>query len=219
MVLYSNKMDSTSIILTLLNTWKIIKTCNQEGFQNKPELSVKIIAWQMQDQSHLLNTSVLRTWKIQAWSQEKTWFNKQDNDHKTKDWEIIMMQHKHTLVLSTRKVSILTVENRKWFTLGVWKRDQPLIQDNLIKEKWLLTLISREIREVKWARPMWTGSTSSLKIEVTFLNLAPALKNQFSRKASEVGWEMMSLVKLDQRDQVSFQKQLLKDKKNMKLKF
>ena len=61
---------------------------------------------------------------------------------------------------------------------------------------------------------MLAGSTNSLKIEVKFQHSALALKNPFSRRATEAGLETTSSAKQDQRDQVSFQKQLLKDKEN-----
>lgn len=127
-----------------------------------------------------------------------------------------------TMVLSTPRVSIHTVGNRKLFILEVWKRDLQQIPDNhSIKEKWLLIWIKRLMLEVKWARLMLPDSTNSLTIEIMSLHLELVLKNQYSRKVSEVEWEMMFIVsldhKLDLRDQVSFLKLLLRDRENMPL--
>jgi hypothetical protein len=64
---------------------------------------------------------------------------------------------------------------------------------------------------------MSTDSTNSLRIEIKYLHLELALKNQCSQKATEVDWEMMSILKQDLRDQVFFLKLLLKDKENTPL--
>jgi len=102
------------------------------------------------------------------------------------------------------------------------KIDLQQIPDNhSIKEKWLLIWIKRLMLEVKWARLMLPDSMNSLTIEIMSLHLELVLKNQYSRKVSEVEWEMMFIVsldhKLDLRDQVSFLKLLLRDRENMPL--
>ena len=108
------------------------------------------------------------------------------------------------------RVSILIVENRKLFILEGWRRDQRLIQGNLIEARLDLMLIMR-IKEVKWASRMLQDLTSNLIPEIKDPPSELDRKNQFSAKKVLLEAEFLvnQDLKLDPRDLACFQRLLL----------
>jgi len=113
----------------------------------------------------------------------------------------------HTLAWWTPRVNILTVVNLKSFIQEVWKRDPPPTQGNSIEVK-LDHMLIMKIARVKWVRPMLQDSMNNLIPEIKCLDSVAHLKSLSSLKNlwPEVEFSVNQDLKLDQRDQVYFQK-------------
>ena len=124
----------------------------------------------------------------------------------------------HILAWLTPRVNILTVVNLKLFIQEVWKRDQQPTLGNSIEVKLDHMLIMKMLR-VKWARPMLQDSMNNLIPEIKYQHSVVLLKNLFSLKNQrpEVEFSVNQDLKLDQRDQVYFQKLALEFKEKQLL--
>lgn len=124
----------------------------------------------------------------------------------------------HIQAWLTPRVNILTVVNLKWFIQEVWKRDQQLTQGNSIEVKLDHMLIMKMLR-VKWVKLMLQDSMNSLIPEIKCQDSVAHLKNLFSLKNQrpEVEFSVNQDLKLDQRDQVYFQKLALEFKEKQLL--
>ena len=124
----------------------------------------------------------------------------------------------HILAWWTPRVNILTVVNLKWFIQEVWKRDQLPTQGNSIEVK-LDHMLIMKIARVKWVRLMLQDSMNNLIPEIKCLDSVALLKSQFSLKNlwPEVEFSVNQDLKLDQRDQVYFQKLALEFKEKQLL--
>lgn len=124
----------------------------------------------------------------------------------------------HIQAWLTPRVNILTVVNLKWFIQEVWKRDQQPTRGNSIEVKLDHMLIMKILR-VKWVKLMLQDSMNSLIPEIKCQDSVAHLKNLFSLKNQrpEVEFSVNQDLKLDQRDQVYFQKQALEFKEKQLL--